>query len=148
MKYHEFQVGQTFETAPTTITKEDIIDFALKFDPQYMHIDEEKAKASMFGSIIASGMHTVSATWNAWVQLGLFGDDVIAGAGIKNVTFRRPVFPEDQLIVKAKIISMKQTKEDRGAITLYLATYNQKNEMVLEAEVTGLVKVEEVRHVK
>jgi acyl dehydratase len=141
VKYNEFQVGQTFETESVTITKEEIVEFALKYDPQYMHIDEEKAQASIFGSIIASGMHTLSATWISWVQLGLFGDDVIAGVGIQNVKFRRPVFPNDRLSVKIEVIDMEQRKPDCGSITLYLSTYNQKDELVLEAEVTGLIQV-------
>ncbi|MFJ5768358.1 MaoC/PaaZ C-terminal domain-containing protein [Psychrobacillus sp. NPDC093180] len=141
MKYNEFQVAQTFETEITTITNEEILDFASKYDPQYMHIDEAKAKESMFGGIIASGMHTLSVTWNAWVQLGLFGDDVIAGVSIQNVRFRRPVFPDDRLTVKVEIIDMEQTKEDRGTITINLATYNQEEKLVLETEVIGLIRV-------
>lgn len=141
MKYNEFQVAQTFETEPATITKEEIMEFAIKYDPQFMHIDETKSQESRFGSIIASGMHTLSVTWNSWVQLGLFGDDVIAGVGIKEVKFRRPVFPNDCLNVKIEIIDMEQRKPDCGAITLQLSTYNQKNELVLEAEVTGLIQV-------
>ncbi|WP_158232034.1 MaoC/PaaZ C-terminal domain-containing protein [Sporosarcina sp. P16b] len=141
MKYNEFQVGQTFEAEPVTITKEDIMEFALKYDPQFMHINEKKARDGMFGDIIASGMHTLSATWNSWVQLGIFGDDVIAGVGIEKVKFRRPVFPNDCLSVKIEVIDMEQRKPDCGAITLYLSTYNPKKELVLEAEVTGLIQV-------
>ncbi|QUW21386.1 MaoC family dehydratase N-terminal domain-containing protein [Sporosarcina sp. Marseille-Q4063] len=141
MKYNEFQVAQKFEAESATITKEEIVEFALKYDPQYMHIDEKKARESRFGSIIASGMHTLSVTWNSWVQLGLFGDDVIAGVSIQKVKFHRPVFAEDCLSVKIEIIDMEQRKPDCGAITLYLSTYNQNNDLVLEAEVTGLIQV-------
>lgn len=141
VKYNDFQVGQVFEAEPVSITKEEIMEFALKYDPQFIHIDERKAQESKFGSIIASGMHTLSATWNAWVLLGIFGDDVIAGLGIQEVKFRRPVFPNDWLSVKIEIIDMNQRKSDCGAITLYLSTYNQNNELVLDAKVTGLIQV-------
>lgn len=141
MKYNEFQVAQKFETEHVTITKEEIIDFAQKYDPQFMHVDEKKAGESKFGSIIASGMHTVSLAWNSWVKLGVFGDDVIAGVGIDNVKFRKPVFPNDCLSVKIEIVEMKQKNPDCGTITLYMATYNQKKELVLEAKATGLIQV-------
>ncbi|PWZ43143.1 hypothetical protein DD911_13005, partial [Staphylococcus pseudintermedius] len=55
MKYDDFIVGETFKTKSLHITEEEIIQFATTFDPQYMHIDKEKAEQSRFKGIIASG---------------------------------------------------------------------------------------------
>lgn len=59
MKYDDFIVGETFKTKSLHITEEEIIQFATTFDPQYMHIDKEKAEQSRFKGIIASGMHSI-----------------------------------------------------------------------------------------
>lgn len=52
-------MGETFETESYTITKEEVIGFAEQFGPQPFHLDEEAARNSMFGELVASGMHTL-----------------------------------------------------------------------------------------
>lgn len=78
MKFGELSIRQRFETSSYKVSKEEIIAFASQFDPQYMHIDEEKAKESRFKGIIASGLHTLSLSFKLWVEAGVLGEDVIA----------------------------------------------------------------------
>ncbi len=104
MKFNEFSMGQAFETQSYKISKEEIITFASEYDPQYMHIDEEKAKQSRFKGIIASGLHTLNISFKLWVELGILGDDVIAGTGMNNLKFTKPVYPDDLLYVNAKVM--------------------------------------------
>jgi len=63
MKLDEFTIGQVFETKSLKLTKEDIMRFAKEFDPQYMHLDEGKAKQGRFNGIIASGIHTMAISF-------------------------------------------------------------------------------------
>ncbi|MEH7609646.1 MaoC/PaaZ C-terminal domain-containing protein, partial [Priestia megaterium] len=79
MKLDEFTIGQVFETKSFKLTKEDIIRFAKEFDPQYMHLDEEKAKQGRFNGIIASGIHTMALSFKLWIEQGMYEEDVIAG---------------------------------------------------------------------
>lgn len=67
MKFDEMPVGKIFETSSYKVSREEIITFASQFDPQYMHIDEEKAEQSRFNGIIASGLHTLSISFKLWV---------------------------------------------------------------------------------
>ena len=53
--WEDFPVGSVREFGRITLTKEEIIDFATKFDPQPFHLDEEAAKHSLFGRLCASG---------------------------------------------------------------------------------------------
>lgn len=138
MKFHELDIGQVFETPSYKINKEEIITFASEYDPQYMHIDEEKAKQSRFKGIIASGLHTLSISFKLWVDLGILGDDVIAGIGINNLKFTKPVYPDDLLHVTAKVIN-KREKKGVGEITLLLSTYKNDGEQVLAAEISALI---------
>ncbi|RFU64986.1 MaoC/PaaZ C-terminal domain-containing protein [Peribacillus glennii] len=142
MKFEELPPSTTFKTSTYKVTRENIYSFSSEFDPQYMHINEEKAEKSMFGGIITSGLHTLSITWKLWVEMNLIADDVIGGVGMDHVKFLAPVFPEDELRVEANIIEKKEhpRKKDRGFFTVLLKTFNQENVLVLRAEVTGLVK--------
>ena len=63
MKFDEFSIGQTFETQSYKMNMEEIMAFASQFDPQHMHMDEEKAKQGRFKGIIASGLHTLSISF-------------------------------------------------------------------------------------
>ena len=138
MKFHEFSMGQAFETQSYKISQEEIITFASEYDPQYMHIDEEKAKQSRFKGIIASGLHTLNISFKLWVELGILGDDVIAGTGINNLTFNKPVYPNDLLYVNAKVIH-KEERRNVGEITFLLSTFKNEGEQVLEAEISALI---------
>ncbi|WP_165624829.1 MaoC/PaaZ C-terminal domain-containing protein [Staphylococcus aureus] len=98
MKYDDFIVGETFKTKSLHITEEEIIQFATTFDPQYMHIDKEKAEQSRFKGIIASGMHTLSISFKLWVEEGKYGEEVVAGTQMNNVKFIKPVYPGNTFV--------------------------------------------------
>jgi acyl dehydratase len=140
MKLDEFTVGQVFETKSFKMTKEDIMRFALEFDPQYMHLDEEKAKQGRFDGIIASGLHTLSISVRLWIELGIYGDDIIAGTGMTNIKFIKPVYPGDELHTIVEVIDKNVKKKEAGIITVLLSTYNSKEEKILEVDLAGLIK--------
>ena len=142
MKFDEINENDLFLTDSYKVTKEDIMSFASVYDPLYIHIDEERAKEGFFGEIIASGLHGLSITWKLWIELDVIGDDAIGGVGIDNVKFIRPIYANDVLSVQAKIINKQEhiNKSDRGYFTIQLKTYNQSEQLVLKADVTGLIK--------
>lgn len=140
MKFAEFAVGQVFETGFYEVTKEDIMKFAQEYDPLYLHLDEAQAKRGRFGGIIASGLHTLSLTYKLWVELGIFGDDVIAGLGMNNIRFIKPVYPGDRLRSVVEVIDKKPFKQEMGMITILLTAYNDKQEEVLAGELSVLIK--------
>ena len=140
MKLDEFSIGQVFQTKSMTLTKEDIMRFAGEFDPQYMHLDEEKANQGRFNGIIASGIHTLALTFKLWVEEGRYGEDVIAGTRMNNIKFIKPVYPEDELHIIVEVIDKRATKEDSGILTVSLSTYNNKEEKVFEGDLSVLIK--------
>ncbi|MEI3611382.1 MaoC family dehydratase [Pseudogracilibacillus sp. SO30301A] len=140
MKYDAFTIGQVFESDSLTLTKADIMGFAEKFDPQYMHLDEGKAAEGRFNGIIASGIHTLGVSFKLWVELGVYGEDIIAGTGMDRIRFLRPVYPGDELRVVAEVINKKKVKKDAGIVTVLLSTYNAGNEKVFKGELSVLIK--------
>ncbi|MFJ7954647.1 MaoC family dehydratase [Lysinibacillus sp. NPDC096418] len=140
MKLDEFTIGDMFETKPYQLTKEDIMRFAGEFDPQYMHLDEEKANQGRFNGIIASGIHTLAISFKLWVEEGKYGEDVIAGTRMNNIRFIKPVYPDDELYIIVKVIDKKATKNETGILTVLLSTFNDKEEKVFEGELSALIK--------
>ncbi|MFE0563799.1 MaoC family dehydratase [Priestia megaterium] len=139
MKLDEFTIGQVFETKSLKLTKEDIMKFAKEFDPQYMHLDEEKAKQGRFNGIIASGIHTMALSFKLWIEQGMYEEDVIAGTEMNNIKFIKPVYPGDELRTIVKVIDKKTKKSETGILTVLLSTYN-KEQKVFEGELSVLIK--------
>ncbi|MFP7170917.1 MaoC family dehydratase [Terribacillus sp. 7520-G] len=139
MKFSEYKIGQRYETESIKLSKQDIIDFAKVYDPQYMHIDEEKAKEGRFGNLIASGMQTMSTSFKLWVEEGIYGEEVVAGTGMNNVKFIKPVFPDDELRVIAEVIETVPKRRGNGIVTIQLNTYNQDEVKVFQAELSALI---------
>lgn len=140
MKLDEFKIGQSFRTKSFKVTKEEIIKFAGEFDPQYMHVNEEKAKEGRFNGIIASGIHTLAISFKLWVEEEKYGEDVIAGTEMNHIKFLKPVFPGDELYTIVKVLEKKQNKSATGILTVLLSTYNEKEEKVFEGELAVLIK--------
>ncbi|MFP7477016.1 MaoC family dehydratase [Terribacillus saccharophilus] len=139
MKFSEFEAGQRYETKSIKLSKEDIIEFAKVYDPQYMHIDEEKAKRGRFGNLIASGMQTMSASFKLWVEEGIYGEHVVAGTGMNNIQFIKPVFPDDELRVVVEVIDTVPKRRGNGIVTVQLSTFNQDEVKVFQAELSALI---------
>jgi acyl dehydratase len=140
MRLDEFEIGQVFQTKSLKLTKEDIMRFAGEFDPQYMHLNEEKAIQGRFNGIIASGIHTLAISFKLWVEEGFYGDDVIAGTRMNNLKFIKPVYPEDELHIIVEVIDKKATKNETGILTVLLSTFNDKDEKVFEGDLSVLIK--------
>src|SRR6478735_10177165 len=140
MKLDEFTIGKVFETKSLKLTKENIMRFEKEFDPQYMHLDEEKAKQGRFNGIIASGIHTMALSFKLWIEQGMYEEDVIAGTEMNNIKFIKPVYPGDELHTIVEVIDKKATKNDTGILTVLLSTFNDKEEKVFEGELSVLIK--------
>lgn len=139
MKYSQFEIGKTFKTKSYKFSRQGIINYAKIYDPQFLHLDEEKAKSGRFGDIIASGMQTMSTTFKLWIEVGAHEEDVIAGTGMNNIKFIRPVYPEDEINVLVEVIGKVQKKKESGIVTVRLTTLNQRSEKVFEGDLSVLM---------
>ncbi|MEC1550127.1 MaoC family dehydratase [Bacillus rugosus] len=140
MKLDEFTIGQVFKTKSLKVTKDDIMRFASEFDPQYMHLDEEKANKGRFNGIIASGIQTLGISFKLWIEEGFYGDDVIAGTEMNNIKFIKPVYPNDELHTIVEVLDKQPKRNEMGILTVLLSTYNHKEEKVFEGELSVLIK--------
>ncbi|MEM5789560.1 MAG: MaoC/PaaZ C-terminal domain-containing protein [Syntrophobacteraceae bacterium] len=134
MRYFEDIIeGEHLDCLPVSISKEAIVVFATEFDPQPFHIDEEAARASVFGGLVASSLHTLSACTRTVVEAQ--GDvAILIGIGMDEVKMFNPVRPGDLLFVDARWVDLKksQGKPDRGFARIRCKVANQKGEPVIE----------------
>ena len=111
----------------------DIIDFAEKYDPQLFHTDEKSAKNSIFGGLIASSLHTLSACTRTVVE-AQGNVAILSGISMHEVKMHNPVRPGDVLSVKAWWAELKKSrsKPDRGLASLKCNVTNQRDEPIIE----------------
>ncbi len=136
----DLAVGQTFSNGPVELTAEDIKAFAAQFDPQPFHLDEEAARASLFGALAASGWHTAALTMRLLVTGGpRFGWGFIGAGG--EVSWPRPAYAGDSLTLHAEIIEItpSRSKPDRGIARVRLVMKNQRGDVVQDMVARVLV---------
>jgi acyl dehydratase len=118
---------------PVIMTREAIIDFGKKFDPQPFHVDERAASESLFRGLVASSLHTLSACTRAVVE-AQGNVAILSGVGMHEVKMFNPVRPGDVLSVNARWTELKksESKSDRGFASIKCKVANQRKELVME----------------
>ena len=128
--YEDLTVGETHDAGPRTVTDEEIIEFAEKYDPQSFHVDREAANDSMFGGLAASGWHTASVAMRLLVD-GYFKDVAIGGAlGVDELRWRKPVYAGDELRITVTVADKEEWDDERGRVEFDLEAYNQDDVLV------------------
>lgn len=140
MYLEDYYVGQVFEINPIKFTKEDIIEFAKKYDPRPFHLTDEGASNTRFGKIFASGFMTLTVCWSEWVKSGIDSKGVIAGMGLDDVRWWKPVFADDVLTSTITIaqITPRKLKPD-GIVQFDMLTKNQNGEKVFSLTAKALI---------
>ncbi len=139
MRYFEdFHVGEVIELGARTLSRDEIVAFAREFDPQPFHLDEEAAKRSVYGGLLASGWQTAAVFMRLLCDT-LVNDMASMGSpGIDELRWLRPVRPGDTLHGRFTVLEAtpSRSKPDRGVIRALSELRNQHGEVVLR--MTGL----------
>ena len=137
--YEDFKVGETVEIGRHTITQDEIIDFARKYDPQPFHTDTEAAKDSIYGGLIASGWHTCAIAMRVMVDSYVSKAASMGSPGMEEIRWLKPVRANDTLIVSRTVEEARLTsKPDRGLVLSRTDIYNQRGEHVMMMRGYGL----------
>ena len=134
----DLKAGDRFVSAEHTIDEVQIKSFAAQFDPQPFHLDDESAKATLFGGLAASGWHTAAITMRLLVESLPLAGGIIGGGG--EITWPKPTRPGDVLQVESEVVSVtpSRSRPDRGMVVVRYETRNQKGD-VLQLSVFKLV---------
>jgi acyl dehydratase len=131
--FEDLMDGEHLLCQPVVMTREAIIHFGKEFDPQPFHIDERAASESLFGGLVASSLHTLSACTRAVVEAQ--GDvAILSGVGMHEVKMFNPVRPGDILTVNAVWAELQRsrTRPERGFASIKCIVTNQRKEPVIE----------------
>ncbi|MDQ0317381.1 MaoC/PaaZ C-terminal domain-containing protein [Amorphus orientalis] len=131
--FEDLADGQRLPPLSVTLTEDDIIAFGRAYDPQPFHISSDEAGSSIFGELVASGIHTVALCTRLVVE-GQHGLVVLSGLGLDAVSFTNPVRAGDTLAVEAWWSDLKRSasKPDRGFARLNCRVRNQDGVIVAD----------------
>lgn len=129
------------------VTREEIIEFAKKYDPQPFHLSDHAASETHFGRISASGWHSCAMTMRMFVE-HMSDSDANAGLGspgVDNLRWLKPVHPGDVLSCRMTITAKRrsQTRPGTGIVFAQVQTLNQNDEVVQTMDTVGLVRCRE-----
>jgi acyl dehydratase len=141
MRYWEdFSVGDVAELGPVTVTADEIVAFASRFDPQPFHLSEEGGKATPYGGLIASGWHTTALFMSMFVPAVLNESASLGSPGVDELRWRAPVRPGDTLHGRSTVTDVQpsSTSQGRGTIFTTNELVNQDGVVVLTFTARGL----------
>ena len=138
--FEDFEVGKTIEVGTRTINEEEIVEFAMKYDPQPFHVDHDAAAKSVYGGIIASGWQTCSMMMRMMVDGYLRDSSSLGSPGVDEVRWLKPVRAGDTLTVTTTVLDARAStsKPDRGVVSSIWHARNQHGELVVTVKGMGM----------
>ena len=140
--YEDLAIGQKQAFGRYEVTREEVIEFASKYDPQPFHLDDDAAAATHFGRLSASGWHTCAMTMAMLVEnLKANRQAGLGSPGLDQLRWKKPVFPGDTLRCESVVIEKRRSgsRPEMGIFKSSLTVFNQNDEPVLEMVSNGLI---------
>ena len=132
--FEDFEVGAIRRFGDYQVTREEILEFAAKYDPQPFHLSDEAARATHFGGLCASGWHTCAMAMSMVVENMRGGSKGALGSpGIDELRWTKPVFPGDTLRMESTIIAKQESRSrpEIGTVFMQNKVFNQNDELVM-----------------
>ena len=139
MFFDDLKIGMTVTISPAVIEKEKMMAFARDYDNIPLHTDEEYAKTTPFGELIAPGVMSFMSIWAKYLEVDFFGEELIAGKSTK-IEWLKPVFAGDILTGKATVTNLVRRNARNGLVEVTIEAYNQYGELVLTNVTEAVVK--------
>ena len=124
--YEDVAVGETTAHGSYEVTREEVLAFAERYDPQWFHTDPERAAAeSPYGGVIASGWHTAAMTMRLLVESVLADAATVGAKGVDELRFGEPVRPGDELRIETEVLEKVPERPDRGLVRVRTRTFRE-----------------------
>ena len=145
IRYHweDFEVGKVREFGHCEVTREAVLEFASRYDPQPFHLDDSAAAASMFGKLAASGWHTTAMMMRMLVEnKSAIQQAGLGSPGLDELRWLKPVYPGDVLRVETEVLDKRpsRSRADMGSFRTLATIYNQDNVAVMTVISIGLIR--------
>ena len=136
----DFAPGQVRESPPRTLSKDEIIAFARDYDPQPFHTDEQAAKGTVYGGLIASGWQTTAIMMRLLWDTFLKDTSSLGSPGSDEIRWLRPVRPGDTVRARFTVVEAipSRSKPDRGVLRTFTEVLNQDGDVVMTVKGLGM----------
>ena len=141
MRYFEdLEVSAETYFGSYDVTREEVLEFARKYDPQPFHLSDEAAAKTHFGRLAASGWHTCAMFMRMMCDAFLLDSTSQGSPGIDHVRWKKPVLAGDTLTGRSTVLAkrLSKSRSDLGFVTMRAELFNQHGETVFELENTGM----------
>jgi acyl dehydratase len=140
MKFDEFRPGQVLRYGPATLSEADILAFAREYDPQWFHVDVERARSGRWQGLIASGWQTCGIAMRLAVEGALRGSESFGSPGLEYLKWLAPVRAGDALTLVAEVLDVRRSERQAtlGILRWRWMVVNQDDVPVLELVATSL----------
>lgn len=124
MYFDDLIIGMTVNTPKVLIKREKMLAFAREYDSIPLHTDEEYAKTTPFGNLIAPGVMSFMSVWAKYLEVDFFGEELLAGKSTK-IEWIKPVYADDVLSGKATITNLVKRNPKNGLAEVSTEAYNK-----------------------
>lgn len=140
-RFEDYMLGAVYECGHISVTEAEIIDFARRFDPQYLHVDRERAAHGPFGGLIASGWHTAAMMMRLIVDNFLPKTASLGSPGIDELRWLRPVRPGEVLSIRLSVLeaTRSRSKPDRGVVRTLCEVLNGNREVAMSLKAMNIL---------
>jgi acyl dehydratase len=142
--FEDLQIGTKSSFGRYEVTREEVLEFAAKYDPQPFHLSDEAAAQTHFGRISASGWHTCAMTMAMLVEnLKNNRQAGLGSPGQDELRWHKPVYPGDVLRVETELLekTRSRSRPEMGSMRSKIRVFNQNDELVMSMTGIGLIAV-------
>lgn len=129
--FEDIEVGEVEEFGSYRVNREEMVQFARQYDPQPFHLDEQRAKQSIYGGLIASGWHTAAITMRLLVDHYLDPRTSRGALGVDELRWWNPVRPGDELRLRTEVVDKQPWKKGLGRVDGKTVVLNQRDDEVM-----------------
>lgn len=132
--FEDLEIGKPAVFGTYEVTREEVLEFARKYDPQPFHLSDEAAAKTHFGRIAASGWHTAAMVMAVIARRVVKEEQAGLGSpGIDDLRWKKPVYPGDTLTVSGEIMEKtpSRSRVDIGSFRTQTTVTNQNGDVVM-----------------
>ena len=139
LAFEDFTPGRVFDLGTSVVDRDEMVAFARRFDPQPFHLDEDAARSSIFGGLVASGWFTAGLWMRAYADAVLNRATALGSPGGDELSWPAPVYPGDELHASMEVLGSRLSRSRPGLGLVRLrALMHRGDEVVFRSTFTGM----------
>jgi acyl dehydratase len=140
LHWEDFEPGQVTDCGSRVITREEIVAFAAEYDPQPMHLDEQAARATLLGGLVASGWHGCCILMRMLTDNFLVHASFMGAPGVEEVRWLAPLRPGERFKARATVLETRasRSRPDMGFVKFRFELIGESDKPVMSLVVSPM----------